>query len=398
MVERVQGRIAFVPLRYGPQVVGGSEALTRELAGGLAARGWEVEVLTSRVVDHIAWSDELPEGESHDHGVTIRRFSSIRRHSPAGQSAQLKIQQGIIPSLDEQWAWIAWRYTTPDLFRYLVRYGSLYDAVIFTPYLFWHTIVGLGVTPRNAVVMPCLHDEPYARLDIVRPVLSEPRSVWFLSEPEHALAHSRGPVTANHPVVGAGVAVPGSYDKPGFIRRFGIERPFVLYAGRREKDKGWDWLLETFAEAVDVGDLDVDLITIGAGEVLTPSRLAGRIRDLGFLSEEDRNDAFASALAYVQPSRMESFSRTVMEAWLAGIPVLAREGSSVVEWHCERSGGGFSFADGSSLAHRIAAMCADSALAAEMAAAGRRYVLDEYSWPVVLDRIEEDLDLIKRHR
>jgi glycosyltransferase involved in cell wall biosynthesis len=113
--------------------------------------------------------------------------------------------------------------------------------------------------------------------------------------------------------------------------------------------------------------------------------------DLGFVNEADRNDAFAAALAYVQPSRMESFSRTIMESWLAGTPVLAIDGSQVVEWHCKRSGGGLVFSDGSQLGHHVAALMSDSGRAAEMAARGREYVIAEYSWPVVLDRMESDL-------
>ena len=87
-------------------------------------------------------------------------------------------------------------------------------------------------------------------------------------------------------------------------------------------------------EAIQHGASDVDLVSIGVGEVEVPAELAGRVIDLGFLPDGARNDAFAAAVAYVQPSRMESFSRTIMEAWLAGTPVLAIEGSQVVAWHC----------------------------------------------------------------
>ena len=40
-------RLAFVPPRFGSEIVGGSEAVTREAAQGLAARGWQVDVLTT---------------------------------------------------------------------------------------------------------------------------------------------------------------------------------------------------------------------------------------------------------------------------------------------------------------------------------------------------------------
>jgi glycosyltransferase involved in cell wall biosynthesis len=386
------GRIAFVPLRYGREIVGGSEALSREAAIGLAERGWEVEVLTSRVIDHYSWADDLPEGVSHEDGVTIRRFSSIRHHTRRGREAQLCVQSGTIPSLDDQWTWVSWRYNTPDLHRFLLRNGPAYAAVIFSPYLFWNTTACLSASLTNAVVMPCLHDETYARLEVVRPVLASPRSVWFLSEPEHQLAHRLGPVAEHHVLTGAGIHSPGSYDPGGFRRRHGLRLPFLVYAGRREAAKGWEWMLETFAAAARGGLDGVDLVTFGAGEVKVPPGLEGRVIDLGFVSEAERNDAFAAALAYVQPSKMESFSRTVMEAWLAGTPVLVVKGSEVVEWHVDRSGAGLSFRSADELAAAVRFLRSEPGAAAEMAARGRRYVLEEYSWPVVLDRMEADLE------
>lgn len=386
------GRVAFVPPRYGPQIVGGSEALTREIAMGLSERGWEVDVLTTRVVNHYSMENELPEGESLEDGLTVRRFSTVRQWSRCGYRAQQAIQKETVPPLDDQWTWVSWLFTVPDLFHYLLRHGDDYGSVVFSPYLFWNTTACLPAITGNAVVMPCLHDETYARLDVVRPALSSPRSVWFLSEPEHQLAHELGDVATRHTVTGAGMYAPAAYDPDGFKAKHGITRPFVIYAGRREADKGWDWLLEAFESAIENGAGDVDLLTFGAGEVKVPPGLASRVIDLGFVSEAERDDAFAAALAYVQPSRMESFSRTVMEAWLAGTPVLHIDGSAVVAWHCERSGGGFSFGNGPEMARHIQKLLGDPELAAATAEKGRRYVLEEYSWPVVLDRIEADLN------
>jgi glycosyltransferase involved in cell wall biosynthesis len=385
------GRIAFVPLRYGPQIVGGSEALTREIAMGLAGRGWDVDVLTTRVIDHQSMADELPEGVTEVDGLHLHRFSTQPHWSRPGWKAQHLIQDGTLPPVDDQWTWVSWRFTMPDLFHHLLRHSAGYDAVVFSPYMFWNTTVGLSAVGTNAVVMPCLHDESYARLTVMRPVLADPASVWFLSEPEHQLAHRLGAVAERHTVTGAGIYAPDGYDPEGFRVRHHIERPFLLYAGRREKDKGWGWLLDTFGAAVRAGLADVDLVTFGSGTVDLPSDLQGRVTDLGFVSESNRNDAFAAALAYVQPSRMESFSRTVMEAWLAGTPVLAIEGSEVVGWHLARSQGGLTFSDGSSLAAHVTTLTADPQRASGLAARGREYVLREYDWPVVLDRIEADL-------
>jgi glycosyltransferase involved in cell wall biosynthesis len=392
------GRIAFVPLRYGDRIVGGSEALSREMAMGLAGRGWNVEILTTRVVNHQSMVDELPEGTTRHDGLIIRRFSTQPHWSIPGLKAQRQVQDGIIPPLDDQWTWVSWRFTIPDLFHHLLRHGAGFDAVIFSPYMFWNATACLAALDGNAVTMPCLHDESYARMSVMRHVTAEADSVWFLSEPEHRLAHRLGPVADHHTVTGAGMHVPERYDPERFLARHAIQRPFVLYAGRREKDKGFGWLLDTFAAAVAGGLDGVDLLTFGSGEVEVPPDLDGRVIDLGFVSEEDRDNAFAAALACVQPSKMESFSRTIMEAWLAGTPVLAVEGSEVVNWHCQRSGGGRIFAGPADLAAHVEALRDDPAGAADMAAKGRQYVLSEYSWPVVLDRLEADLEALIERR
>jgi glycosyltransferase involved in cell wall biosynthesis len=230
----------------------------------------------------------------------------------------------------------------------------------------------------------------------LRPVLSDPALAWFLSGPEHLLAHRLGPVTRYHSVTGGGVTVPSVYDPQGFRERHRLSRPFVLYAGRREEGKNTAWMLEAFAAAVRQGDLDLDLVVLGRGQLAgaplgASGASAGRVVDLGFVPDHERDSAFAAATAYVQPSRMESFSRTVMEAWLAGTPVIAFDQSDVVAWHCRRSGGGVTFSDQAGLAEALRLVASRPDLASEMAAAGRRYVIENYTWPTVLDRMEASL-------
>jgi glycosyltransferase involved in cell wall biosynthesis len=388
-------RLAFVPPRFGPGVFGGSEAVSREAAFGFAARGYDVDVITTCAVDHYTWANELPEGTSEEHGLTVRRFPVIRHPSRPALRAQLSVQAGQIPDLDHQVSWMGFLFSVPALFEHLLREGRGYDAVIFSPYLFWSTSVCLPLVAERAVVIPCLHDETYARLDVLRPVMAGPALVWFLSGPEHVLAHTLGPVARRHSVTGAGVPVPSGYDPDGFKKRHRLERPFVLHAGRREEGKGLDWLLEAFSVAVLEGGLDLDLVSIGKGELGGALRvkgpLADRVVDLGFVSDEERDNAFAASAAYVQTSQVESFSRTVMEAWLAGTPVLAWDRGEVVAWHCRRSGGGLMFGDGAELAEQLRVVAEKPEVASDLADAGRRYVLENYSWPSVLDRMEASL-------
>jgi len=389
------GRLAFVPPRYGSGVVGGSEAVSREAAIGLARRGWDVEVLTTCAVDHYTWENALAEGPTEEDGLVVRRFPTVRDHAYAAHVANGLIVKDEFPTFDAQVSWLGAAFRVPDLFHHLVRHGEEFDAVVFSPYLFWPTLVGIRAVPERAIVMPCLHDEHYARLDVVRHVLADPASVWFLSEPEHELAHSLGPVAARHTVTGAGMHIPAGYDPEGFRRRHGITRPFVLYAGRRESGKGWDWLVEAYASALRHDAVDLDLVTIGVGKVEPPPSIADRVIDLGFVSTAERDDAFAAAAACVQPSVMESFSRSLMESWLAGTPVIARADGEVVAWHCRRSGGGLLFSDVDELAKGLRTIAEAPDEARAMARRGRDYVLAEYAWDVVLDRMEADIAALR---
>lgn len=380
--------VAFVTPRYGESVLGGSESMVRELARGLAGRGHRVEVLTTCALDHRTWKNELPEGVLVDREVTVRRFSTIPMPDPGVWAAlERRICAGEELEESEELAWANGRLRVPELYLHIAEHASEYDAIVYAPYLFWTTLYCIGLAPDRSILMPCLHDEPYAYLRSVRAALAGSAAVWFLSEPEHQLAHRLAPLPA-HRVVGSAVQVPEAYDPAGFRERHRLDRPFVLVAGRREEGKGWPQAVRGFTTAIVRHGLPIDLVTIGGGPTGVPPVLESRVIDLGFLPEHEVADAFAAAEAYLQPSPNESFSRTVMESWLASTVVVANMASSVVSWHCERSGGGLVYGDEIELAECLRVVTESPKLASELAAAGREYVLANYTWPKVLDGVE----------
>jgi len=386
-------RLAFVTPRFGPGVGGGAASAAREAAAGLAARGHSVDILTTCATDHYTWANELPPGVTTDAQVTIRRFETV---SGRGVASWSRLQERLISGHElaegEELAWVNGRFRVPELYLYLAESARDYDAVIFSPYMFWSTLYCAAIAPERTILMPCLHDEPYARLASVRAALAGCAAVWFLSEPEHQLGHRLAPLPAAHPVIGCAVDVPDSYDAEGFRDRYGLERPFVLYAGRREGGKGWREVLQGFGAAVLRHRLPIDLVTFGVGDPQIPLGLDGRVIDLGYLDPADVPSAFAAADAYLQPSANESFSRTIMEAWLARTVVLANGASDVVTWHCERSGGGLCYRDELELGECLRFVAEMPKLAGELAELGRDYVLANYTWPPVLDAMEASLE------
>ncbi len=385
------GRLCFAPSRFGAGLVGGAEIVMGRMSRRLLERGWEVEVLTTCAVDHHTMENVLPAGRSIENGLVVRRFPVVTTQDPERARLERAILDGASLRLPEQERWMNGGTRCPELFHHLLDHAEEYRAIFFTPYANWITYACAQVAPRRSVLWTCLHDEPYARLELFHPLFTGVGGLLFQTKPELDLACRLVKTPAPHALVGCGVEVPATYDPDAFRARHGIEGRFLLYAGRREGAKGWETLLEQFERATARRQLPFTLVTMGAGEVRPPDAIADRVVDVGFLPDDERDSAFAAADAYLQSSHLEAFSRTVMEAWLAGTLVIANGGSAVVRYHCERSGAGLLYLDEFELEECLSFLAEKPATAAEMAKRGRVYVLENYQWDMVLDKVEAAL-------
>ncbi len=396
------GTVALVPPRFGDGVIGGAEAVLADVARGLARRGLPVEILTTCARDHFTWVNEFPAGftEAAD-GVVVRRFPTVVAPSSAERDRiGNRILAGENITIQDQQRWVNASLRCPDLWHHVFDHGHRYRTLIFAPYMFWTTYAVSQIHSRRSVIMPCLHDEPPAHLDIYRSMLEGAGALWFLTEPEQDLATRLCNPPRRHRVVGAPVALPDHYDPDGFRARFCLTEPFVYYAGRREWGKGWQDLLAAFADFTlsrrDSGGPDggrrLQLVTSGVGEVVAPLGCERTVIDVGLLSDTDRDSAMAAAVAYVQPSAMESFSLTVLEAMAAGTPVLANGASAVVSRHLEQSGAGLVFGSPTELVECLNFVADRPEAAARLAAGGRPYVDKHYRPDVVFDNMIECLD------
>ena len=385
-------RVALVCNRFGEGVAGGAELVMAELGRGLSERGWNVDVITSAARDLYTWKNELPEGTSEEDGLRVKRFRTVigddrRARNRIGNL----IGSGAPVPLADQYRWMNAGVRVPGMHEYLVDHSSEYRALLFAPYLFWTTFACAEIAPERTILHPCLHDEPEARLEIFRPMFEGSRGILFLSGPEQDLGRRMFRLPPRTALIGSGIHPPAGYDPEGFRRRHGVEGDFVLFAGRREWGKGWPELLRHLEFANAHLPRPLPLLTCGVGEIgSVPSNV--RVVDLGYLSEDERSDAMAAAAVYVQPSAMESFSRTIMEAWLAGTAVIANAGSAVVSWHCQRSGAGLPYRDRYEFTEALRLLVDRPETRTAMACRGREYVLKNYQWPDVLTRVEHAIE------
>jgi glycosyltransferase involved in cell wall biosynthesis len=119
--------------------------------------------------------------------------------------------------------------------------------------------------------------------------------------------------------------------------RLGLPDRYVLAVGTLEPRKALAPLIHSFgaAGAADVpllivgpagwGGIDVDSIAAEAG--LEP----GRVRTLGYLSDDDLSVALDRATVFVMPSLAEGFGIPVIEAFHFGTPVVHSDDPALVE-------------------------------------------------------------------
>lgn len=379
--------VAFVIPWFGPAATGGAESECRATARALARHGLPVEVLTTCALGLGAeWRDHHPPGVTEEDGLVVRRFPVRPRDADTYLRYQVRLELGGRLEPWEERAFVAHSVHSDALYAHLRAHRER-SWYLFLPYCFGTTWEGVLAVPERAIVIPCLHDEPYAAFAATRRALAAARAVALHVPAERALAER---VLAGQPAtlveVGEGVDTdvpPG--DPARFRRRYRVERPFLLYAGRKAREKNVPVLLDYFARyRLTHPRRPLALVLIGPGQVRIPGRLCRDILDLGYLPPEDRRDAFAAALAVVQPSLLESFSLVLMEAWLAGRPVLVHGGCAVTREHCRRSGGGLWFEEYFEFVEAVERLQDDPGLREALAARGRAYVLAHYTWERVV--------------
>jgi glycosyltransferase involved in cell wall biosynthesis len=394
-MARRSWKIAFVSPRWAPDAAGGAEVLSRLLAERLARRGHRVDALATCADDPHTWKNVRAPGEEQVGGVTVRRFPvNPGRMSKNFLDIQRRISRGHRVTRSEEEQWIEGSVVSDGLDGWLATEGGRYDALVFVPYLFGVTWSGSKIAPEKSLLLPCLHDEAFAHLSIYRDMFLRFRGFLFNSLPEMAFARRLYGVPAERSyLVSMGFDDDADYRPERFLRERGLEGPFLLYAGRREGGKNTGMLIEYFRTYRDRTGSGLKLVLIGTGDVPLKARDRGSIFDFGFVPSREKLDAMAASTAFCQPSTNESFSIVLMESWLAGRPVLVHGDCAVTRDHAERSNGGLWFDDYLTFEECLNRLIERPREAAAMAAAGRNYVLENYSWSAVLDRFEEALEV-----
>ena len=388
-------KIAFVIPWYG-DIPGGAETECRQTAEKLQKSGLDVEILTTCVKQFLSdWNtDHYSEGTYKENGITVRRFSVRKRDTKKFDQVNFKLMNNCRISPIEEQIYIENMINSDDLYSYIRDHGNEYDHFFFIPYMFGTTYYGSLIHPEKSILIPCLHDESYAYMDIFKKMFKDVKAVIYNSEPEKELANRIYDIKGHQIVMGAGMDTDISYNAQRFRDKFGIKNEFLLYAGRRDPGKNVSLLMEYFARYKESCNGNLKLVLIGKGELTVPKEHMHDIIDLGFVPLEDKFDAYAAATLFCMPSTNESFSIVIMEAWLCGTPVLVHADCAVTKDHCIKSNGGLYFSNYDEFEECLKYFLTDPAKRDLIAKNGKEYVIRNYSWETVIRRYEKLLDVV----
>ena len=386
-------KLAIAVQRYGADINGGAELHARYIAERLA-RHAEVEVVTTCARDYVSWRNELAPGVDRVNGVPVRRFP-VRHERVPREFGRLSEKVFRYPhSVADELTWLdSEGPASPAMIDYLA--SASFDYAILFSYRYYHAWHAARRLYQKALLVPTAERDPAIVLSIFGPVFRGVRAVMYNSPEERGMIQT---ATSNEAVpgivVGVGSDVPDRTDPARFRRKYRINRPFAIYIGRIDENKGCGQLFEYFQRYAALFPRGLDLVLVGSPVMQIPKH--HRVHHLGFLSDEDKFDALAASDLLIMPSFYESLSMVALEAWALGRPVLANGRCDVLKGQCIRSNAGLYYESFEEFAETLYSLESNGPLHARLGYNGREYFRRHYSWPVIERKYLDMLQLLGR--
>jgi D-inositol-3-phosphate glycosyltransferase len=364
-----QGRVLIVT-HYWPPHVGGIETVAVEQATRLAARGWEVQVVTSRLRGDQSREQYGP--------VTVKRFRCVN-------------------VLERLWS-VPVPLVAPTMLFFLWRRARHADVVLAHGHVYIGTLfaaLAARLTKRAFVLVQHAPFIDYGRglnalehavdRTVGRRIIRSARTVIAVSDFTAEFVRSLVP-DAPIEMVRSGV------DHDRFSAAIGARsprpRPTVLTVRRLVPRNGVDSLVEAWRLA-GLG-ARAELVIGGAGpEIEDIQRLAAgdlSIRIMGYVPDDDLPALYQDADLFALPSRSgEGFGLVALEAMASGLPVLATSSGGVVDIVKDGVNGRLVPPnDVPALAEALTQLVEDGQLRTELAQGARRSA-DASTWDASID-------------
>jgi len=378
-------RIAIVTIRFGKDIVGGSERFAFNMAEALVEAGHSVHVLTTTADDYYTWKPHFPEGlERVNENLQIYRYNVDRGrwphcnhdkafehygvYAPSPFVADVQRQDDGIVYLDQlknsplqnSVAFIEDQGPFPGkLFNVLLTTHNKYHKILFIPYLYPTSLVGSRMVPADkAVIMLAAHNETMIHYPAMREYRRYRWGVFYEKEKEMFAEATGGGPEMGHSIV---IPCPEVHKA---MRPNSKYRNSLVFVGRASGGKCVDRLimqLEQIRSKLPEPLDQIELELVGTVEDHIKPLLEERkwIKTHGNVTVEQRDSIVASCMALISPSLLDSMGLVNLEAAFVGTPVIANIMCPAFQEFVTLSGGtalGYNSYDSQSLVNALTAI------------------------------------------
>ncbi|MCR5719848.1 MAG: glycosyltransferase family 4 protein [Lachnospiraceae bacterium] len=382
-------KIAFVVARYGEKVNGGAETECALYADYLS-ENHDVTVLTTKALDYRTWKNEYKEKESVEKGIRILRFNvdRPRKMDRFNKLTQRIRKEGEKPELLKSWM-EAQGPSCSELSSYIKENRDNYDVFFFMTYLYATTYDNIEAVKDKAVLIPTAHDEWAVKLSVFKRVFETPAGLFYNSKEERAFVEANFNVKGKLVNDKGGVGVEEHKTGLGTPSVKGLKKgEYILYTGRLDPHKGVEDLVEMFNRYKEENPSGLKLCLAGKD---AGAKVWGEdVICTGFVSEEEKFNLIDNSCFFVMPSKYESLSISVLEAFSMKKAVLCDADCEVVRNHCKNGNAGLYYKDYYEFEACINYMLSHREILETMGANGADYVRESYS----RDAIKKELEII----
>jgi glycosyltransferase involved in cell wall biosynthesis len=373
-------KIAFVVQRYGEDIIGGAEYLTRLIAEHMM-KYHEIDVLSTCAKDYHTWKNEYKIGTEVINGVLVRRFANSKKRD---LNKHIKIQEKAFFATHSRKDEILWIDEQgpycPELIEYISKNKDNYDAFVFFTFRYYPSYYGIMEVGSKALIAPFAENDPALDLSTTKEIFRNVSGIIYSTPEEKDLIKAKTGLKEEEKlfdIVGCGIEVPEVIPEYKGLK----DQNYILYLGRIEGSKGCYQLFEYYQKLLKESQEIPSLVLAGYDAIGVPKN--NKIKYLGFVSEAEKYSLLKNARFLIMPSPYESLSLVTLESMGCGTPVLVNGECEVLKGHCIRSNAGIWYCNYDEFAECLNFLCSNPRVLNKMGSNGREHIKKNYTWKKV---------------
>ena len=253
----------------------------------------------------------------------------------------------------------------------------------------------MQVAPHKSLLVPTAEHDRVLYLRLFRPFFRLPAAIVFNTPEERDLIER---VTGNEglpgEVVGTGIERPAAVPVDEVAPRLDLLGDYFVYVGRIEPEKGCAVMIDHFLRWQRETRATATLALFGRSTMSVSEN--AHVRLMGVVPDGEKLAAIARSRALVMPSRHESLSMVVLEAWMMDRPVLVNGDCEVLRGQVLRANGGLYYRRYEEFAAAMDLLLGEPGLADRLGRQGQAYFEANYAWERVMEKYERLLGARRR--